>query len=161
MHTVPNIIMIFRLQTKPVPNIIKYSAYAHGPKQNHNIPPMHTVPNKIRYSAHAHCPKQNHDIPLKLRACHGQSRWNGICLVSGPDIRRRKKARYVSCFRSSRGRLDFNAEIQIIFGTVCSRYQGNVKSRKDKRSRKHAQKKGGCYIVTVGQCYLFVFSTFK
>ena len=52
-----------------------------------------------------------------MKTSHGWSRCIGICLVSGPDICIQKPGIY-RWIRSSRDKLGFYAEIQILFGTV-------------------------------------------
>ena len=63
-----------------------------------------------------HC-LPNMNLSFKKRACRCWSRCNGLCLVSVSETCKQKLNRY----RSSRDRLCFYAEIQIIFGSMhCS-----------------------------------------
>ena len=65
------------------------------------------------------CPKNNLNITHKNRACHGWSRCNEVCLISVPDIWRKKAGQIpLHLLLCSHDRFSFLAEIRIIFG-VC------------------------------------------
>ena len=62
----------------------------------------------------SHFTKYNWNSPHKNRACHGWSRCNGICLVSGPG--KQNKSRTYVCSHTVIGSV-FMLVIQIVFGT--------------------------------------------